>query len=112
MSAVRKKKLMPASNAAGTTAGSPTMPRQNGLTSSPLSPSGSRSVSFGSSARGGRDTAALVEQRLGLLGRDLRLGGPGLLGRGGLGEPLGVPLHDELRDVGEADLDPVELGRQ
>src|SRR5262245_61854067 len=50
-SAVTKKKLTPASNAAGTAAEAPTIPRQNGLTCKPAEPRGSRSVRSGKDER-------------------------------------------------------------
>jgi hypothetical protein len=51
MSAVTKKKLIPAANAAAIVAGSSTMPTQKGLTRA--APSGIRSVSCGSESRRG-----------------------------------------------------------
>src|SRR5688572_3077264 len=70
MSAVTKKKLIPASKAAGMMSGSTTIPRQNGLTSRPDLPSTSRSVIAGSCARtrhrssaGLRGSAAHHEER-------------------------------------------------
>src|SRR5580765_24941 len=66
MSAVMKKKLIPASKAAGIVDGSSTVPMQTGLTCSPVVPSAMRSVSFGSSLRAAVISAAylLPHQRL------------------------------------------------
>src|SRR5438046_4009754 len=67
-SALRKKKLIPASKAAQAVSSELTMPRQNGLTRRSEWPRASRSLNLGSFVRGGFKADVELVQRAGLAG--------------------------------------------